>query len=249
VAKIKPTSQAVRQRFRRSLNPTQQQAFDDLCQQLDRPASDLGYYHEVGRLVDSLIPPTKQARGGIRWLKNPAAALGPCLAFFQKALRFYNEYPAKTDVAALQNMGVDWTMLYVTFAVPLAKRQDFLRQALAKQWSIDDLRFEVQRRFTKSRHGAGRKRGKKLRAHGPEVTLRETTRRNSSWCDYFDKVWSKTKPPRWLRFVRSWPQDDRKTLRQLLQDAADHLVDMQFKLREVRRSVVRMQKLLARMRP
>jgi len=89
VPKIKPTSEQVQKPFRRKLKPEQQTAFDSLCKPIDHHRTDLDWYHQVGAHVGQLIPPTVRGRGRIRWLDQPAAAVGVSLALLQKAFQFH----------------------------------------------------------------------------------------------------------------------------------------------------------------
>jgi hypothetical protein len=75
VAKIEPTSDAVRQKYRQSLpGPKQQKAFNALARLIDDPKDDLAWHHVVGVHVGRLRP---EKPHGTHWVRELAEALGP----------------------------------------------------------------------------------------------------------------------------------------------------------------------------
>jgi hypothetical protein len=154
VAKIEPTPEAVRQKYRQTLpGPNQQHAFDALARLIDDPKDDLAWHHAVGVLAGRLRP--EQPRG-TNWVRQLAEALGSSKELLAKSLRFTELYPGEEDVEALVKMGVNWTRLYFSFAVPdQEERHALIREAVAKNWSDGDLGFAVQQRYPSKRVGVG----------------------------------------------------------------------------------------------
>ena len=145
MAKIQPTSGDVRRRYRRTLpGPEQRRAFDELGRLIDSPRDDLAWHHEVGTLVGQLRP---EGWRGSQWVRRLAEALGPSPELLAKARRFAQLYPTQKDVRELEAMGVNWTRLYVAFAVPGRRdRHALLRRAVRERWTDQQLRFTVQER-------------------------------------------------------------------------------------------------------
>jgi hypothetical protein len=177
VARSTPTSGQDRQAFLRKLTPPQRAAFDKLARKLATPGADLDRYHALGGLIERLLPAARAERGRVLWLREPAEALGCSHTTLQKALRFHQEYPRPKDVRKLQALGVGWTLVCIAFAVHKpGERHDLLAEAGREGWTPEQMRFEVQRRHPTRRHGIGGRPRRKVRGHGPEVTLRELGR-------------------------------------------------------------------------
>jgi hypothetical protein len=194
VAKTKSKSTLDRKGFRQKLNAAQQATFDLLCDHLDQPHTDLGWYHRLGMLLLGVVPESENERR-IRWLQDNAKQLGARESLLQKASRFYREYPRQQDIRRLERLGTDWTRVYIAFPVQdVQARYRLLAESLRKGWTHADLRFEVQRRYPNKRHGVGGRPESTKRAHGPEVALREMQRFTSRWLAFHDEAWSKIKP-------------------------------------------------------
>jgi hypothetical protein len=241
VARIQPTSDALRQKYRQTLpGPKQHQAFDALARLIDDPRDDLAWHHAVGVRVAKLRPDQPH---GTRWVPQLAEALGPSKELLAKSLRFTELYPGEEDIAALVKMGVNWTRLYFSFAVPdRTERHALLDEAVAKRWSDTDLRFAVQQRFHSKRRGVGGRPRRKLTGHGPEVALRELGRRCKDLAAYHAAVWAALKKAEWKRLVKGWPAAEREKLRDLLADtdaAAQKVAEV---CEEVRRTLAELLK-------
>jgi hypothetical protein len=215
VAKIQPTSKDIRRRYRRALpGPEQQSAFDELGRLIDSPRDDLPWHHRVGELVGRLRP---EGWRGTRWTRRLAEALGPSPQLLVKTRRFAELYPSRKDVRELEAMRVNWTRLYISFAVSnQEKRHALLRRAVDEGWSNQQLRFTVQQRFPSRRRGVGGRPRRPVTSHGPKVTLRELGRQCRRWVDFHEQAWQGVKDRDWAGFVRSWPREDLDNLFQLL---------------------------------
>ena len=217
MAKIQPTSGDVRRRYRRALpGERQRRAFDELGRLIDSPRDDLAWYHRVGQLVGGLRPEVPR---GTRWARRLSEALGPSPDLLAKARRFAELYPAREAVRELEAMRVNWTRLYISFAVSdREKRHALLRRAVRERWSDQQLRFTVQQRFPSKRRGVGGRPRREFSSHGPEVTLRELGRQCRRWLAFHEGAWQKVKGRDWRLFVRSWPREDLDRLVQLLRN-------------------------------
>jgi hypothetical protein len=107
-------------------------------------------------------------------------------------------------------------------------------------WTPEQMRFEVQRRHTVKRHGAGGRPRRKLEGHGPEVTLRELERHSSRWLEFHESVWSGVKGRDWKRMVRDWPAEGRPGLRELLETTEEALGRLEAASREVRGTLAKL---------
>jgi len=224
VAKIKPTSKDVRRSYRQDLSGPQQRAFDELGDLIDSPRDDLAWYHRVGRLVGRLRPEVPR---GTRWSRRLAEALGPSPELLAKARRFTELYPTRKDVQELERMRVNWTRLYISFAVSnQEKRHALLRRAVDEGWSNQQLRFTVQQRFPSRRRGVGGRPRREFSSHGPEVTLRELGRQCRRWLDFHEQAWQAVKGRDWAGLVRGWPVGDLDDLLQLLRSTDEVLTEV-----------------------
>jgi hypothetical protein len=136
-------------------------------------------------------------------------------------------YPTQEAVRELEAMGVNWTRLYISFAVSdPEKRHALLDRAVNKRWSNQRLRFTVQERSRSKRGGVGGRPRRRVASHGPEVTLRELGRQCRRWLDFHEQAWQGVKDRDWARFVRSWPREDLDDLLRLLGSAEEALQEM-----------------------
>jgi hypothetical protein len=215
VAKIQPTSKDVRRRYRETLpGQRQRQAFDELGRLIDGPRDDLPWHHRVGELVGRLRPEGPRGSQSTRGL---AEALGPSPELLAKARRFAELYPTRKDVQELEAMRVNWTRLYLAFAVPDKRdRHALLREAVRERWPDQQLRFTVQQRFPSKRRGVGGRPRRPVTSHGPGVALRELGRLSRRWLAYHEQVWQAVKDRGWVGFVRGWPGGDLDNLVRLL---------------------------------
>jgi hypothetical protein len=236
MARIQPTAGAVRQKYRQTLpGPKPQHAFDALASLIDDPRDDLAWHHAVGVHVGRLRPDQPH---GTHWLRQLAEALGPSKELLAKSSRFTELYPGKAYFAVLEEMGVNWTRLYFSLAVPDEKaRHALLREAVAKNWSDEDLRFAVQQRYPSKRRGIGGRPRRKLTAYGPEVALRELGRRCKDLTAYHAAAWAALKKAEWRRLVKGWPGSEKEKLRDLLADTDAAAREVAEVCEEVRRTL------------
>jgi hypothetical protein len=225
VAKIQPTSEAVRRRYRETLpGERQRRAFDELGRLIDSPRDDLAWHHNVGELVRRLRP---EGRRGTQWSRGLAEALGPSRDLLAKARRFAQLYPTRRDVRELKGMGVNWTRLYFAFAVPDKRvRHALLRRAVRERWPDQRLRFAVQQRSHSKRGGVGGRPRRPVTVHGPEVTVRELGRQCRRWLAFHQQAWQGVKGRDWRLFVRGWPGEDLDRLVQLLRNTDEALKEV-----------------------
>jgi hypothetical protein len=84
-------------------------------------------------------------------------------------LRFAKGYLRRAAVRQLEELGADWTMLQLTFAVrDRQERHALLAQAVRERWSPERLRFEVQQRHPTRRQGVGGRTPRDPQGFGPE---------------------------------------------------------------------------------
>jgi hypothetical protein len=129
--KIRPAPKADRQAFSNRLSKSLRPLFSELAHLVDHHRTDLDWYHAVGRLVRELHDAIPAAQSRTGWAKDLAVALGPSPSLLQKANRFVQLYPTAKDYKPLKELGLDWTRLYLTFAVKGRQaRQAFQRRAV-----------------------------------------------------------------------------------------------------------------------
>jgi hypothetical protein len=98
-------------------------------------------------------------------------------------------YPTAKDFKPLQDLRLDWTRLYLTFAVKGRQaRQAFQRRAVKDGWSPQEVRFRIQQ-AQGSRQRAGGKPRQQPAGYGPEVALREMARLSQRWQEFHEQVW------------------------------------------------------------
>jgi hypothetical protein len=187
--KIRPAPQAARQAFGKHLPKGQRLLFPQLAHLVDQHRTDLDWYHAVGRLVRELHDAIPAAQRGTGWAAALAGALGVSPSLLQKANRFVQLYPTAKDFKPLQDLGLDWTRLYLTFAVKGRQaRQAFQRRAVREGWSPQEVRFRIQQEQGSRQRAGGRPR--RLPAgYGPEVALREIARLSLRWQEFHQRVW------------------------------------------------------------
>jgi len=182
--KIRPAPKADRQAFSKQLPKGQRPLFSELAHLVDHHRTDLDWYHAVGKLVRDLRDlrdaiPADQSKTG--WAADLADALGVSPSLLQKANRFVQLYPTAKDYKPLQELGLDWTRLYLTFAVKGRQaRQAFQRRAVKDGWSPKEVRFRIQQAQGSRQRAGGRPRQQPA-SYGPEVALREMARLSQRW--------------------------------------------------------------------
>jgi hypothetical protein len=212
--KTKPELQKRKKAFRCKLETKQQEVFDQICKHIKQKRSGLPWYHKLGMLVKSLIPPGVEQEGRINWLEKPAGALGLSPSLLQKAVRFYDEYPSHQDVEELQRKGVGWTRLYVSFGVADKKaRHALLSDSTLLGWTARDLRFEAQHQYPTKRRGIGGRSSKPLTTFGPARTLREMKRVTNRWLEFYSHVWNQEA---WKSLLQDWAPESRAKLKNLM---------------------------------
>jgi hypothetical protein len=186
--KIRPASQADRQAFSKRLPKGQRLLFAQLANLVEQHRTDLDWYHAVGRLVRELHDVIPAARRGTGWAAALAGALGVSPSLLQKATRFVELYPTAKDFKPLKELGLDWTRLYLTFAVEDARRSEFQERAVREGWTPKEVRFRIQQ-AQGSRQRAGGKPRQLPAGYGPEVALREMARLSQHWQQFHEQVW------------------------------------------------------------
>jgi hypothetical protein len=153
-------------------------------------------------------------------------------------VRFHKEYPVAGDVRELKKMGVDYTRVSLSLAVPdRDRRHALLREAQDQDWLAQQLRFELQRRFPGPRRGSGGRPRRPLESYGPEITLRELERVTRRWLDFHEQAWSQVGGSQSRRMISKWPGDRRDQLRQLLEGTAAELAELGRHSGEVRKAL------------
>ena len=208
--KINLAEPEIRAKYRRSLEVSKKSTFDSLVGLLQAPSSDLDWYAELGLLVKELRGNEKQASHGHDWFNFLAEALGVGASLLRKAYRFRSEYPNDAEILELQNIPTDWTRVTLAFPIDKDKRLDFLAEAARKDWSIDQIRDQVQQRTKSKRRGAGgRKERKALPELTPESAVRAMKRLSEEWLRFNKETWASIPDSGWKRFVQSWHAHDR----------------------------------------
>jgi hypothetical protein len=187
--KIRPAPRAARQAFSQQLPTGQRPRFAELAHRIDQHRTDLSWYHAVGKLVRELHDAIPAARRGAGWAKALAGALGVSPSLLQKAGRFVELYPAVKDYKPLADLGLDWTRLYLTFAVKGRQaRQAFQRRAVREGWTPQQVRFRIQQAQGSRQRAGGRPR-RLPSGYGPEVALREMARLSQRWREFHEQIW------------------------------------------------------------
>jgi len=157
--KIRPAPREARQAFGKQLPKGQRPRFAELAHLVEQHRTDLDWYHAVGTLVRKLRDAIPAARRGKGWAAALAVALGVSPSLLQKATRFVELYPTAKDFKPLQELGLDWTRLYLTFAVKGRQaRQAFQRRAVKDGWSQQKVRFRIQQLQGSRQRAGGRPR-------------------------------------------------------------------------------------------
>jgi hypothetical protein len=167
---------------------------------VDQHRTDLAWYHAVGKLVRHLHDAIPAARRGTGWAAALADALGVSPSLLQKATRFVLLYPSPQDVQRLGRLGLDWTHLYLTFAVEDARRSAFQERAVREGWTPQEVRFRIQQAQGSRQRAGGRPR--RLPAgYGPEVALREMARLSQRWQEFHEQIWEEEAIARQLKLL------------------------------------------------
>jgi hypothetical protein len=197
--RIRPSPKAARQAFSKQLPTGQRPRFAELARLVAQHRTDLGWYHAVGKLVRELHDAIPAARRGTGWAAALAGALGVSPSLLQKATRFVQLYPSPQDVKRLGKLGLDWTRLYLTFAVQGRKtRQAFQRRAVREGWTPLEVRFRIQQAQGSRQRAGGRPR-RLPSGYGPEVALREMARLSQRWREFHEQIWEGEAVARQLR--------------------------------------------------
>ena len=213
------------QAYRKPLDKKKKVTFDALVKLLRAPSTDLDWYAELGRRVKELRRNEEQASYGNDWFNRFAEAFGVAPSLFRKAYRFRREYPNAAKVRALKSLPTDWTRVTLAFPIEKDKRLDFLAEAARKEWSIDQIREQVQHRVKSKRRGAGgRKMRKALPKLTPESAVRVMKRLSEEWLRFNKETWKNIPESSWKQLVQSGPAHDREKLQTLLKETRN-LID------------------------
>jgi hypothetical protein len=213
VANIQPNKET-RQGYRARLQGLDRDHFDSLANLIDSPRKDLGWHHDVGKLLQKLEP---VQRRGTEWLINLAKALGPSTTSLRKLLQFARLYRKPQDFKDLERTGVKWTPLRLSFPVKDPKlRHDLLRKAEKEGWSDEYLRVRVQEETGSKRRGMGGRPPSEPQCLGAEPTLRKLAHLNRAWLAFHDKAWSEVTTADWRQLVHSHATIDLEKLQDLL---------------------------------
>jgi hypothetical protein len=188
VPKIQPASKEAREPFRGRLPESQRSLFDHLVRLVAQHRTTLDWYHAVGSLVRDLHDAIPGAQRGKGWTAALARALGVSPSLLQKAARFVELYREPGEVEALEEMGLDWTRLSLTFAVEGSKRSEFQQRAVENDWSPQEVRLRIQEEQGSRQQIGGRPR-RLPKGYRPEVALREMARISQHWKDLHEQVW------------------------------------------------------------
>jgi hypothetical protein len=225
--KINLAASEIRAKYRRSLGADKKSTFDRLVEHLKAPHNDLDWYAELGGFVNDLRKNEDQTGHGNDWFNLLAEALGVGTFLFYKAFRFRLEYPNAADILELKRLPIDWTRLFLAFPIEKGKRLDFLAEAVRKQWSISQIRDQVQQRIKSKRRGVGgRKERKALPKLTPESAVRVMKRLSEEWLRFNEETWKSIPESGWMRFVQSWPADDREKLQTLLKETRNLIAEV-----------------------
>jgi hypothetical protein len=196
--KIRPAPKADRQAFGKQLPKVQRPLFAELARLVEQHRTDLDWYHAVGRLVRELHDAIPADQRRTVWAADLAVALGVSPSLLQKANRLVQLYPSAQDVRRLGRLGLDWTRLYLTFAVEDARRSEFQERAIREGWTPQQVRFRIQQAQGSRQRAGGRPR--QLPAgYGPEVALREMARLSQRWQEFHERVWGEETIARQLK--------------------------------------------------
>jgi hypothetical protein len=166
--RIRPTPPDVRRRYRDQLPPGQRRAFDRLARLIDAPEGNLSWHHAVGGLVGLLRPEKSHGSG---WARGLARALGPSDGLLSRCRRFRRLYPEPEDLERFKALGVSWTPVWLTLAVPDREtRHKLLRLAVAGRRADRPLRLAAQQRSPSNRRGVEGRRPKAFPAQRPGMS-------------------------------------------------------------------------------
>src|SRR5262249_23707141 len=126
---------------------------------------------------------------GKGWAAALAVALGVSASLLQKATRFVELYPTAKDYKPLEELGLDWTRLYLTFAVKGRKtRQAFQGRGVKEGWAPQQVRSRVAQAGGSGQRAGGRPH-RPPAGYGPEVALREMARLSQRWREFHERAW------------------------------------------------------------
>jgi hypothetical protein len=196
--KILPAPKEARQAYGKQLPEGQRPLFDQPAHLIEQHRTDLDWYHAVGKFVRDLRDAIPAARRGKGWAAALAGALGVSPSLLQKATRFVELYPSRQDIKRLEKLGLDWTRLYLTFAVENASRSKFQERAVREGWTPQEVRFRIQQAQGSRQRAGGRPR-RLPSGYGPEVALREMARLSQTWQEFHEQIWEEEAVARQLR--------------------------------------------------
>jgi hypothetical protein len=219
----KKSSAEARRQFRAALPPRLRPDFDRLLRHAATPSDGLAWYHQLGTLVRRLrgagAAGPLRAAGGFKALSEAA---GVADSLLQKAGRFIDLYPSKQNLREVAELGVDWTRLWLSFAVrDREERHALLGEAVENGWDQDTLRFEVQGRHPTGRRGVGGRKPRTAEGHRPEVTLRRLVLAGENWLSLYEGAWSTIGRADWEALLAGPSADEAARFRELLGEAAE----------------------------
>jgi hypothetical protein len=244
VPPIRPAPAAKTREYRRQLPRKQRPTFDRLVELVAAPRPGLGWYHDLGSRVGELLP--EGGGRGTGWFERLADALGPDPSVLHKAFRLVELYPDPKDLAPLEQRGVNWTRVTLTFSIAdRGERHALFDEALKQGWTLAELRAEVEKRFPSKRRGVGGRPRKEVRPHGAGPALRELGRQTTRWLDFYEGAWSEVPRGDFRELVKT---EEAGELGRLLKDVGGALARMATACQKAQRTVEDLQQRLRRKR-
>jgi hypothetical protein len=190
---LTPARDSKRVKFRETLPHSEHGTFDELAAMIESPTQDLEWYHRVGRLAQSLRDHhSETGERGSNWIRRLAKALGPSDSVLMKASRFFQLYPDRKSLQAVEATGTDWTHLTLAFSVEdRRERLSLLREAVRNRRSPRELRNQLQRRYPTKRQGVGGRPRKEIRDLDTSGKLVEILRRTDEWLFFYNSTFAK----------------------------------------------------------
>jgi hypothetical protein len=209
-----PAGSQKRVPFRASLPRNQRATLDALARLVNNKRATLDWYHELGRLVCKLRQESGEQG---TWWTTLGESLRYSASLLRRTARFAEIYPTKREIQELKEMGVTWTMLWLTFSIQdETHRHEVLRQAISENWAIPKLKAEVSRQFPSKRRGVGG-RPRKVESYDPETNLRTLDRKSREWLGFYDAAWAKTKQTDLKPLLKSGDRPEREKIRGLIE--------------------------------